>query len=452
MTDLTSPSADSRQTAPDTNNIKDALERTIFTMVVLFLGIVIGALVITYKLPTYDTLRRAFVGYNALIDRYWITNTRGPYARDSWTWSRHEESGVLRHDAQLAYAGATLYTSGHAPVASLVSMTGEVLHEWSLPFREAWPVAPQVANPVPENQIAWRAAHVYPNGDLLTLYIGLGDTPYGYGLIKFDRQSTPIWRYDANAHHDFDIAEDGRIYVLTHEIREEPVDRLESVRPPILEDFIAVLSPDGQELKKLSLVDALMTSHYGRLISAMGDEARGDLLHANSVDVLDEEMASAFTFAEPGQVLISLRRPNALILVDVDTEEVVWAQTGYWHQQHDAEFLPNGRILLFDNKGHYEEGGPSRILEIDPDDLSIDWSYGGSREERFYSRIRSRQQRLPNGNTLITESDGARLLEVTPNGEIAWEFVNPVRAQDRGLTAVIMGGHRYAMEELPFLR
>ena len=89
MTDLTSPSADSRQNARDTNSIMDAIERSIFTLVVLFLGIVIGALVITYKLPTYDTLRRAFVGYNALIDRYWITNTRGPYARDSWTWSRH---------------------------------------------------------------------------------------------------------------------------------------------------------------------------------------------------------------------------------------------------------------------------------------------------------------------------------------------------------------------------
>ena len=43
------------------------------------------------------------------------------------------------------------------------------------------------------------------------------------------------------------------------------------------------------------------------------------------------------------------------------------------------------------------------------------------------SVLRSVQSRLTNGNTLITESDGGRLFEVTPEGEIVWEFINPVR-------------------------
>jgi hypothetical protein len=41
---------------------------------------------------------------------------------------------------------------------------------------------------------------------------------------------------------------------------------------------------------------------------------------------------------------------------------------------------------------------------------------------------RASQERLPNGNTLITEAAGGRLLEVTPDGRIVWEFINPVRA------------------------
>jgi len=452
MTDFTTQSAESRQPDTGASSIKDALERVSITAVVLFLGIVIGALIVTYKLPTYDTLRRAFVGYNALVDRYWITTMRGPYVRDIWAWTRHEESGVLRHDEGQAYAGYTLYTSGHKPAAYLVSMSGEVVQEWSLPFREAWPDPPHVANPVPDDQIVWRAAQALPNGDLIVIGIGVGDTPYGYGLMKLDKDSNLVWRYDANAHHDLDIADDGRVYVLTHRIRHEPIARHKGIRPPILEDFVAVLSPDGRQLKKLSVLDALMNSPYGRLLDHTSDDTKGDLLHANSVDVLSPAMARAFPFARPGQVLISLRRPHALVILDLESEKVTWAQTGYWRGQHDAEFLPNGRILLFDNNGHYEDGGPSRLLEIDPQDLSIDWSYAGSRDEPFFSRIRSRQQRLANGNTLITESDGARLIEVTPGGEIVWEFVNPVRAKEGRLTAVIMGGHRYAMDELPFLR
>jgi hypothetical protein len=34
-------------------------------------------------------------------------------------------------------------------------------------------------------------------------------------------------------------------------------------------------------------------------------------------------------------------------------------------------------------------------------------------------------QRLPNGNTLITESAFGRFFEVTREGEIVWEYVNP---------------------------
>jgi len=32
---------------------------------------------------------------------------------------------------------------------------------------------------------------------------------------------------------------------------------------------------------------------------------------------------------------------------------------------------------------------------------------------------------LPNGNVLIAESDSGRLFEVTSDGEIVWEFLNP---------------------------
>ena len=48
----------------------------------------------------------------------------------------------------------------------------------------------------------------------------------------------------------------------------------------------------------------------------------------------------------------------------------------------------------------------------------------------FWSNVRGDQQRLANGNTLITESEGGRIFEVSPDGEIVWEFINPVRNDD----------------------
>ena len=44
---------------------------------------------------------------------------------------------------------------------------------------------------------------------------------------------------------------------------------------------------------------------------------------------------------------------------------------------------------------------------------------------RFFSWNVSGAQRLPNGNTLITEGAPGRAFEVTVDGEIVWEYINP---------------------------
>lgn len=71
-------------------------------------------------------------------------------------------------------------------------------------------------------------------------------------------------------------------------------------------------------------------------------------------------------------------------------------------------------------------GDYSRVLEIDPITLKIVWQYTPAEagymmpfdSNRFYSPFISGAQRLPNGNTLITEGSGGRIIEVTPDHEL----------------------------------
>ena len=58
----------------------------------------------------------------------------------------------------------------------------------------------------------------------------------------------------------------------------------------------------------------------------------------------------------------------------------------------------------------------------------IEWEYRGTPEKPFYTFDCGTCARLPNGNTLITESNNGRAFEVTPEGKIVWEFINPHRA------------------------
>ena len=95
-----------------------------------------------------------------------------------------------------------------------------------------------------------------------------------------------------------------------------------------------------------------------------------------------------------------------------------------------------GNVMVFDNQG--AAGFPpiylnmfpgSRVLEIDPISQEIIWQYDASCTGRpfwtFFSSFISSARRLPNGNTLIDEGMNGRFFQVTPQGEIVWEYVNP---------------------------
>ena len=64
--------------------------------------------------------------------------------------------------------------------------------------------------------------------------------------------------------------------------------------------------------------------------------------------------------------------------------------------------------------------------------MATTWKYVGDPERPFETETCGSCQRLPNGNTLITESDNGRALELTPQGDVVWEFLNPMRAGDAG--------------------
>ncbi|MEA1929147.1 MAG: arylsulfotransferase family protein, partial [Candidatus Auribacterota bacterium] len=124
-----------------------------------------------------------------------------------------------------------------------------------------------------------------------------------------------------------------------------------------------------------------------------------------------------------GNLLICLRHAALVLILNPETREIVWSWgPGILDWPHMPTMLDNGNILIYDNGAHRTY---SRILEIDPVEKRIVWEYQADPPEKFYSRTRGSNQRLPNGNTLICESERGRVFEITPTGEVVWEFYNP---------------------------
>ena len=398
---------------------------------VAFLSYVAGSFTMDQMIYPAGHLHRAFQGGTALYDR--LTGYNDPVQTAFWNPARTESRGVVRHDRGRAQQGLTLYTSAHEQRAFLTDMDGRVVYQWVLPYSKVWDKTAAVQRPLQDPFIHMENAHVFPNGDLLAVYTAVGDTPWGYGLVKMDRDSKVIWKYLARAHHDFDIDANGNIYVLTHTIADTDLPGFPDLRKPRVDDFLVKLSPDGKELQKVWLAGAFARSPYGRRMRLVPWDVHarsGDYLHTNSVHILKRPIRGV-PQSRPGQILVSFREVSSIGLIDMKTGSLVWARSGPWVRQHDPEVLANGNILLFDNEGGLGDHGSSRVIEFDVARQGVVWRYGGGPDEPLESVTRSSQSRLANGNTLIVESEAGRILEVTPDGAVVWEVVNPVRGGEK---------------------
>ncbi len=114
--------------------------------------------------------------------------------------------------------------------------------------------------------------------------------------------------------------------------------------------------------------------------------------------------------------------------------------------QHDARwvrpaFPGAGNITVFNNGSGRPDGEYSSVDEIVPpvnsdgtyrlesgsafEPSEADWSYTAPEKMEFYSSFISGAERLPNGNTLICTGGLGEFLEVTPEKEIVWRYLNP---------------------------
>jgi outer membrane protein assembly factor BamB len=154
-----------------------------------------------------------------------------------------------------------------------------------------------------------------------------------------------------------------------------------------------------------------------------------NVFHTNTLEVLKGRIAHRSEAFKAGNVLVSLRDIDVVAVVDLEQEKVVWAITGDWKMQHQPTVLDNGNMLLFDNQGHH---GTSKVIEFDPLTQQTVWAYKGDDENGFYSPVLGSNQRLPNGNTLITESCAGRAFVVAPEGAVVWDFIDSKRIGPEG--------------------
>lgn len=329
-----------------------------------------------------------------------------------------EKQGVTVYNREKSSPGINFYKSQGSSPAYLINMSGDILHTWSGEIKENY---------------TFGHIELCENCDLLSM-------ARKRILVRMDWNSNIKWIKRVSAHHDIDIHEDNDIYTLTHDY--EVIFR-SGIPLPFGNNYISILSPEGEVKKTISLYKILENEIPLERFKAIArwlidPEAfvtrieKGllpprdvfawptDLFHSNTIEIINKDFNKIF---KKGNVLCCIRNLDLIAVIDVDEEKLVWS----WGKNnlegpHHPTFLENGNILIFDN-GYFRKY--SRIIELNPLTKKIVWQYTADPPESFYSMGGGASQRLPNGNTLITESNKGRVFEITEEGETVWEFYNP---------------------------
>jgi hypothetical protein len=355
-----------------------------------------------------------------------------------------DTAGVVLVDRDRAWPGYNFYCSRVTPEAFLMDMDGRVVHTWRYDGHE--------------DHNLWDHAIMLENGDIIVL------DKFRY-ILQLDWESNLVWDKKLEVHHDVARADDGTLFVIEYNAERHRDLRIRFTR-------IVHLSSAGEEISRWStyehLDDLKAVLDQGSFLDttldlkeihgggdstqAVGARLQGrragrgmtyDYFHLNTITILPETPLglSDARFAG-GNLLICLRNVNQIATLNWETGVVLWGWgEGALEWPHHPTMLANGNILVFDNgivRKH------SRVLEIVPSSGDIVWEYEADPPKDFFTPRKGSAQRLPNGNTLICESDRGRAFEVTSGGELVWEWYNPATKDEHRVQVYRM--QRYPVE------
>jgi len=353
-----------------------------------------------------------------------------PYA--GWVEDDDEEDGLVYRDETRSYVGYTLFAVRPAAKAILVDHAGNVVHEWQ-----------------DAGARQWGHIELLPDGDVLVIGADRPDEPVPWiadgsrYAMRLDWNGRLIWKKYLPAHHDVTPTPDGNLMVLAFQRRKLP-----GVHPSVdvRDDLIVILTPQGEPLARLSFYDAAVGQPgvfplIENPVTVVARRPWVDLFHANSIEWMHHRhLFDKDPIYGPDNVLICFRRQHRIAIFDMKKWEVIWA----WGEKdisgpHDAQVLENGRILLFDNGVNR---GWSRVIELDPLRKEVVWEFKAPTPTDFYTESRGSAQRLPNGNTLIANSDHGEIFEVTREGDVVWRYLCAER-NEAGHRATIVRARRF---------
>lgn len=317
-----------------------------------------------------------------------------------------------------------------------------------------------------------------PDGTNTEIIVGVQDPDDGGKVQAFNSENQKLWQFKgAETYFDVTLLESG--YVLTS-YANESVQDCQKFPSPCGETGIQIINPHAEdgptkvwqwemelrdkfnsEIHDVMPVEGgfiAVDMEYERLIfipkdakdgvstvlwraskfyDAPEDATEEDWLHINDVDRISEN-----------EYLISVRNENQLLVINTTQGKATQVinkerDKDILSRQHNPQWLSEDRILVADSHN-------LRIVELEKQDgewVPV-WGIDKAQGEQF--RWPRDADRLPNGNTLITDSRNHRVVEVNAQGETvnSWDVGFLPYEADAMSVGETVGGQSYPANEV----
>jgi hypothetical protein len=421
--------------ASGTNNLAGI---AMFVLACVFLAFLAGVLAAIFQVYPYQPIQGAISEFNDQInadkdDLHFLNK------------ARNADSGVTVYEPGMTQPGVTLVTgywregTVWQPTIRLLDFDANVLHEWPIHPEVIWPQSPhndRISGTYNKSDNYVHGSRLLPDGDIVFNIEYLG-------MVRMNACGEVRWQVSHRLHHSIDQDDAGNFWAAGLYWRDERISKYTHLNPPFVEETLVQISPDGEILREISILEALYNSGYEGTFTL--NKKIYDLTHMNDVEVLSAEMAENFPMFNAGDIMVSLRNFSMVLIVDGETERVKWHFQHPLIHQHDPDFEPDGHIVIFDN---HDDGTPdaslwgrTQLLRVDPGTKNYERIYPTDDSQPFYTEFGGKHQLLKNGNRLITEARVGRVFEITPSGEIVWNWV--IESGDGELIPEVLEGTRY---------
>jgi hypothetical protein len=241
-------------------------------------------------------------------------------------------------------------------------------------------------------------------------------------LVKIDACSRVVWINDEDVfHHSTERDDSGMFWVPT---MQEPVT-IKGVDPDKFhDDSIAMVTPDGKLLMNRSVSQILIDNGLERLVF-WGTGYERDPIHLNDIEPVRKDGP----YWRKGDLFLSLRSPSTVMLYRPSTNKVIWRKDGPWSKQHDVDILDDHRISIFNNNAFGARGETSlrtaevNIYDFATGEVTSPWRAALERLD-VWAPFGSLAEVLPNDELFVEEQYHGRLIRLTLDGDVVWEYVN----------------------------